>query len=182
MGGKFLAITKDENELRVMSVREVKTKVSQALRDRSRKIEDICKFVQSYGIDIQQQIIDSIDPCLFSDNINILTDFVLSCLKKQTSTEDVHEAAKGIMNLSGQQKNQILKNNNFNMPGRAVPSNGLRPEPPNSSSSDVLRTFNKMKKMEDDNYKAYVIYPESFPIEVDTLQRFYQKKGQVLGG
>ena len=182
MGGRFLAITKDENELRVMNDREVKTKVSQALRDRSRKIEDICKFVQSYGIDIQQQIIDSIDNRLFSDNINMLTDFVLSCLKKQTSTEEVHEAAKGIMNLSGQQKNQILKNNNFNMPGRAVPSNGLRPEPPNSSSSDVLRTFNKMKKMEDDNYKAYVIYPESFPIEVDTLQRFYQKKGQVLGG
>lgn len=179
MGGKFLAITTDENELRVMSDREVKTKVSQALRDRSRKIEDICKFVQSYGIDIQRQIIDSIDPRLFSDNINILTDFVLSCLKKQTSTEEVHEAAKGIMNLSGQQKNQILKDNNFNMPGRAVPSNGLRPEPPNSSS-DVLRTF-KMKKMEDDNYKAYVIYPESLPIEVDTLQRFYQKKGEVFG-
>ena len=179
MGGKFLAITTDENELRVMSDREVKTKVSQALRDRSRKIEDICKFVQSYSIDIQRQIIDSIDPRLFSDNINILTDFVLSCLKKQTSTEEVHEAAKGIMNLSGQQKNQILKDNNFNMPGRAVPSNGLRPEPPNSSSSDVLRTF-KMKKMEDDNYKAYVIYPECSPIEVDTLQMFYQKKGQVF--
>ena len=75
MGGRFLAITKDENELRVMSDREVKTKVSQALRDRSRKIEDICKFVQSYGVDIQQQIIDSIDNRLFSDNINMLTDF-----------------------------------------------------------------------------------------------------------
>lgn len=180
MGGRFLAITKDENELRVMSDREVKTKVSQALRDRSRKIEDICKFVQSYGIDIQQQIIDSIDPRLFSDNINMLTDFVLSCLKKQTSTEEVHEAAKGIMNLSGQQKNQILKDDNFNMPGRAVPSNGLRPETPNSSSSDVLRTF-KMKKMEDDNFKAYVIYPECMPIEVDTFQKFYQKKGEVFG-
>ena len=181
MGGKFLAITTDENELRVMSDREVKTKVSQALRDRSRKIEDICKFVQSYGIDIQRQIIDSIDPRLFSDNINILTDFVLSCLKKQTSTEEVHEAAKGIMNLSGQQKNQILKDNNFNMPGRAVPSNGLRPEPPNSSSSsDVLHTL-KMKKMEDDNYKAYVIYPDCLPIELDTIQTFYQKKGQVFG-
>ena len=181
MGGKFLAITKDENELRVMSDREVKTKVSQALRDRSRKIEDICKFVQSYGIDIQQQIIDSIDPRLFSDNINILTSFVLSCLKKQTSTEEVHEAAKGIMNLSGQQKIQILKDNNFNMPGRAVPSsNGLKPEPPNSSSSDVLHTL-KMKKMEDDNYKAYVISPDRLPIELNTLQKFYQKKGQVFG-
>lgn len=180
MGGKFLAITKGENELRVMSDREVKTKVSQALRDRSRKIEDICKFVHSYGIDIQQQIIDSIDTCLFSDNINILTSFVLSCLKKQTSTEEVHEAAKGIMNLSGQKKIQILKDNNFNMPGRAVPSYGLRPEPPNSSSSDVLHTL-KMKKMENDNYKACVIYPDCLPIELDTLQTFYQKKGQVFG-
>ena len=63
------------------------------------------------------------------------------------------------------------------MPGRAVPSNGLRPETPNSSSSDVLRPF-KMKKMEDDNFKAYVIYPECMPID---FQKFYQKKGEVFG-
>ena len=46
---------------------------------------------------------------------------------------------------------------------------------------ELLKAYPMMKKMEDDNFKAYVIYPECMPIEVDTIQKFYQKKGEVFG-